>query len=132
MKPKFKVWDGKNNVMWDNLTDIRFDSKGEIYYLRGICHGESIGAHRKFVDLTQFKLRHYTSFKLKNDKEVFQDDIVEVRRGDKIKIGFVRWNPNIFGWCIDCNEENTVESLYMAEKVIGNIHQNPELLEGSK
>ena len=73
-----------------------------------------------------FKLMQYTGLKDKNGKEIYEGDIIEFTVG-KFKAE-VMWNDKGF-WGIKCDVFCN-DTLYFPEtKVIGNIYENPELLE---
>jgi len=65
-------------------------------------------------------------------KEVFQDDIVsfQTRNGDTTFIGKVIWLPEVAGFVVD-SEHNYFGAIHYIHnlKVIGNVRENPELLE---
>ena len=68
----------------------------------------------------------YTGLKDKNGVKIFEGDIVDWVDSDYyIRRDVVRW---INGGLVLCNSSYTVGS-YPQNKVIGNIHDNPELLK---
>lgn len=77
----------------------------------------------------------YTGLKDRNGKKVFEGDIVRVSRGKDIETGEIQYNK--YGvWVIVYDKFycNTFPDIFTSSdsnvwiKVIGNIHDNPELL----
>ncbi len=80
--------------------------------------------------------KQYTGRKLK-DKEIYEGDILG--GGDELGNGFVEWSSNqiafILRWyCEDGSSETPLLSDEISgySEIIGNIHENPELLEEIK
>ena len=101
-----------------------------------------------FALFTNFELMQFTGLKDKNKKEIYEGDILRAKDGT---IWTVRWS--VAGFDIFCNTENLIKSLNNKRKkeltedeedakliglwsykkeVIGNIYENPELLEEEK
>ena len=87
----------------------------------------------------------YTGLKDKNGKKIFEGDIVRHHNGslyadsDNIELGKVYWDEKYCGWrrtsngafhhgCVD-NYRISPDCVY---EVVGNIHDNPELLGGDE
>ena len=118
---KFRAWNGKekqfarwdiNNCKWDVFTRLWADIDGETDYSQ-IAEDEQ-----------------YTGLKDKNGKEIYEGDIVDYN-DDGECMGVVEYDaPNFI-----LNDERfeNLGSLFLKgaphQKVIGNIHENPELLE---
>lgn len=114
---KFRAWDKDEKEMRPK--------KGGFYL--GSVNSELISGD----DL----IMQYTGLKDKNGKEIYEGDVIEHIQGiyDRTKIKEkVFWNDELAGfnpfsdYDSDCDiyvEMETVE-------IIGNIHENPELLEG--
>lgn len=70
----------------------------------------------------------FTGLEDKKGKEIYEGDIIQVGEY-KFRIYHGQ-----FGWCVQ-NQNGTVDDLDMSiinGEIIGNIYENPELLEGSK
>ena len=70
----------------------------------------------------------HTGLKDNAGKEIYEGDIVRYNCSDKVLIGKVAWCSFFF----EVDVKNGAESYALTSfcRVIGNIHDNPELLEG--
>ena len=78
----------------------------------------------------------FTGLHDENGTEIYEKDIVKLFYGDKYSIGIVLWNNKIAAWCIKLKGEHSFGSTPIGEMftsytsvVIGNIHDNPELIK---
>ena len=116
---KFRAWDAeeKNFICFDALDGI-LSKCDETYRQRCVC-----------------KFEQFTGLHDKNGKEIYEGDVVRITAfeddGD-IFIHRIYWDDvsasfktygRTDGWDITVTPEST--------EVIGNIHENPELLEAS-
>ena len=109
---KFRAWDKKNKVMMD-WEDI------------------------KYIDLDTLQrsniLLQYVGLKDKNNKEIYEKDIIKDKNGGK---WILQWNDVEFCYDvlligkIECwkHLSELLEEHYRDIRVIGNIYENPELL----
>ena len=127
MIPKFRAWLKKEQKM-DNEIDHISWLEDELY-----CIGDGITYMVLAEDLV---LMQSTGLKDKNGKEIFEGDILAVEAADGVIILKVSWDDEHALFVIKTkkfNEETALAELvddnsYPFE-VIGNIYENPELLE---
>lgn len=77
------------------------------------------------------ELMQYTGLKDKNGVEIFEGDVVNIIEGELKIIGEICFQDGVFGH----HEENRYTPfnrlINSKLEIIGNVHQNPELLEAS-
>lgn len=124
MKPRFRAWLKKKQEM-DNEIDHISWLEDELY-----CIGDGITYMVSAKDLV---LMQSTGLKDKNGKEIFEGDILDYK-GRK---ALVRWHGSyasfIYRFVDELQKRNTEWKLlylaYMKCEIIGNVYENPELLE---
>ena len=78
------------------------------------------------ADIIHFKdgvLMQYTGLKDKNGKEIYEGDILKYTFDGEEKIDYIEYQGNMFTY------HNAVRWSLQEDEVIGNIYENPELLE---
>ena len=117
-------------ILWDEMTDWCLPNR----HIRGSVDPKSIG--------------EYTGLHDKNAREIYEGDIVSFgsvwNNGDdedideEFHIGVVEYDPHYAVYNVNCEESGERRFLftdvvnYDGFGVIGNIFENPELLEGKQ
>ena len=121
---KFRAWVKDRKAIFEVVL-INYVTKKVTYLLERVGHLLSI-RHEKFNDI---ELMQYTGLKDKNEKEIYEGDIFHI--GSKKILYVVEW--------IDCGlKGRQIKNIswigldYWKDdiEVIGNIYENPELMEG--
>lgn len=129
---KFRVWD------YDTNTIVYPDSELETIF----CF-DKVGLsvyHNNGQEMSSFEIMQYTGLKDKNDMEVYEGDIIRYSsdvinsfHGASEIIRKVKFKHGTYG--IEGYEKDTHipfgNILKCKFEVIGNIYENPELLEGN-
>ncbi|CAK1242977.1 hypothetical protein R54839_PPFHFPJH_00980 [Fructobacillus fructosus] len=126
---KFRAWDKKTSRIYQVNHIDNLSNSNEICVWTNEIEG---GYH-----FNQSSLEQYTGLHDKNGREIYDGDIVKLHvviLSPDDKVGVIEYRPE-FGYCINFrksiarqeywagNDKHTIE-------VIGNIHENPELMEG--
>lgn len=133
MIPKFRAWDKRKNVMRD-VAVLHFTKNGKINSIEYWINPTELKAYH----VRNIELMQYTGLEDKNGVEIFEGDIVAVenhpfQRKEDSGVGMeiegnyvVGWNQHDLTWCAG---DLLLARLKPYVKVIGNIYENPELLE---
>lgn len=131
MKLRYRAWMKSLKWMCD-VTNISFDSK-----FVDICQqGDTERYTEMSVEFDEITLMQSTGLFDRNGKEIFEGDILDYR-GRK---ALVRWHGSyasfIYRFVDELQNRNTewkpLYLAYMKCEIIGNIYENPELLEDIK
>ena len=117
-KIKFRIWDKEGSKMI-NGNDFTFD--------------EYIPINHMFNDSNRFIFIQYTGLKDKNDKKIYEGDIVRIDYGDELLMGIMEFHN--FAWCIKSkykNDKNLYYPIFCEDidliEILGNIFENKNLL----
>ena len=136
---KFRAWDKENKIMLvvNNICNLFWDSK----FIEGYeVVPDPKGKHAyelidRRIDLEDAILMQSTGLLDINDKEIFENDIVEWEHKDTGQLvrGIVKYDTELGFWGMTDARFNDLTAIgYLANQkvtVLGNIHQNPELVE---
>jgi uncharacterized phage protein (TIGR01671 family) len=134
---KFRVWDKVNNKMY-NIEKMYFKDN-KISHVGIDCEG--LKDEIQVIDINLVNVLQYTGLKDKNDKEIYEGDIVilsvysheEPIEDYEGQIGITPYGVGILGF----NSNGDHDFYYISEitasinnfEVIGNIYENPNLLK---
>ncbi|NIQ92406.1 MAG: hypothetical protein GWN93_26875 [Deltaproteobacteria bacterium] len=122
----FRVWDGEKMGAFHKPS---ISDEYGILCFEPVDYSDTINS---FLDTEKYEFMQFTGLKDRNSKEIYEGDIVEFDHEIlKFKgIGVVQWD-NDGCWVCRPKERKLYFTLSSTSsfKVIGNIQQNPELLE---
>lgn len=130
MIPKFRAW----HKTWEEMGKvrrIRFDDDGNVTTV--LFRGKDFGVN---ATIDKIVLMQSTGLKDKNGKEIFEKDILDYN-GRKV---IVKWHGSyacfIYEFVDELKNRTTEwQPLYLSYykfEIIGNIYENPEMLEGTE
>ena len=135
MIPKFRAWDSAKKEMFKDTFAIT--ESGQVV----VVEQESVASSPDYVFVDHLVIMQSTGLKDKNDKEIFEGDIVKRYRSPFFK---AKWEYQIetvikeeaslllgreFGKNFGTIPFNSPFAKSVLLEVIGNIYENPELLE---
>lgn len=117
---KFRAWNKKDKVMVD-VAAMNFGPSGFWSLIE-----DADDAELQLAD--SYELMQYTGLKDKNGREIYEGDVVKNEYG---KVMEVQYDPRSAAFGVGDYYFGTIGSGKTLE-VIGNIFDNPELLEGKQ
>ena len=133
MIQKFRAWNKATKEMHeaDDIVSLNFEKKQ-------ICVKTIFFGQLSYYDFDDIILMQSTGLKDKNDKEIFEGDVVQYQNTKVPSAdskGVIRYFDNwaMFGIDIEHNEPRALFFNGLADHisldVVGNTYENPELLE---
>ena len=132
MIPKFRAWYVLTEEIIDEILMISFVRKEVI----GKFSDGSTSVPLKFEDKRNGEdvvLMQSTGLKDRNGKEIFEGDIIGSKDG--LLNGVVLYRSDLAMWTVDLIRYNNFERLCnvaSSREIIGNIHENKDILEVKK
>ena len=130
---KFRAWSMTKKIMLYSIDNLHITFNEGYWHLEN-CYdyeGYDIGSKHD-GDNTDCVLLQFTGLKDKNGKEIYEGDVI---KGEKKINCFVEYSEErgmfILNYC-NLGYVNFNDKLGMECEIIGNIYENPELLEEIK
>ena len=134
MISRFRAWNKATKEMYgaDDIIAINFEEKEicvqTIYFEQGLPDSRDLG----YYDFDDIVLMQSTGMRDKNDREIFEGDIIDSTDG--FLTGVIEFRVSLGMFVSDLVEYNNFERLCniaSSRKIIGNIWEHPELAEVS-
>jgi uncharacterized phage protein (TIGR01671 family) len=131
---KFRAWDKVNNRIWNDIEDLGFFRR-EVNADKSFC-GATItkdSGHAQFYSNEQLELMQFTGLLDKNGKEIYEGDLIKAEEPDfetGVFIYKVDFHDASF-WGQDKDFNHYPLRQFTDIEVIGNIYENPELLNST-
>ena len=125
MIPRYRAWDKDFKTMYeaDDIVYIDFEEKQ-------ICVKTLFFERASRYDFNDIVLMQSTGLADKNGKEIFEGDILDSEDGFLAGIVELRQDLGMFvSTLIKYNNFERLCNVTSSRKIIGNIYENPELLE---
>ncbi len=117
---RFRAWDKINKWLDD---EFYLGSDGSVYDIPNKTYNTP---NTEIERIDNFILMQYTGLKDKNGVEIFEGDICRYKNDGSYWVGMVRYNHCSYMFSSD-RGQNLIYTL--DREVIGNIHEDPELLK---
>ena len=124
MIPKFRAWDKELKMMCDVL---KIDFKNKTLFYHHWAHGVSTE-----IDLNEVELMQSTGLKDNKGVDIYEGDIVRYNRGVSYSVEKFPYSVKYIEGAFVFEHGFIQHNLFKNVKyvtVIGNIYENPELLE---
>ncbi len=103
---KFRAWDKR----WQKMYDWQYCLDNyTLYWLNSALLDEHV-------------IMQYTNVTDKNGVEVYEGDVIRFKNQYMEAVDVVKWLPSVPGWKLQTRYLDQIE-------VIGNVHEDPELVE---
>ncbi|WP_370561583.1 YopX family protein [Lactiplantibacillus plantarum] len=126
---KFRTWDNENETYLYDVQKAYDMFSGTVKYADGEDANYEECCFGDFLSNRRYDVEQFTGLKDVNGKEIYENDLVRLTDDLEDPIYKVIFDEAKFeiiggGVCYDLGEE------FMDCEVIGNVHENPELLKG--
>lgn len=119
---KFRGKSLEGQWVYGDLTRSLSRNGGYNHFIHTVTEDLDETIEHHLVDATT--VGQYTGYPDKNNTEIYDGDIILIETGHK---EIVSWDPVYAAWVVG-EEEMLYELNFARDQIIGNIHDNPELL----
>lgn len=127
MKLKFRAWDSVKKEMFKDIFAIT--ESGQVV----VVEQKFVTSSPDYIFVDHLVIMQSTGLKDKNGKEIFEGDVLGTKDG--LLNGVVEYRSDLGMWTNSLISYNNFERLCNvagSREIIGNIYENPELLEEKK
>lgn len=128
---KFRAWDKVQKVMMFP-RDIQTDLDGNVFYVEAM----SPNGEYDEGDLDLFELEQCTGLKDVHGKDIYEGDVLKTKAGliQIVDQGILAIDRDdlISGFYANNLSDDKPHTFSYDDEVMGNVHENPELLETGK
>lgn len=126
---RFRVWDEEEKKWADGLLN---DGQGWLGF-EWFWDGDGIDSRGNTIGESRFTIEQCTGIRDKNGRLIYEGDILDGTEDGFDNKLVVRWNKTFGGFTLENTRPrgislNTLFAVTMM-KILGNIHEHPELLE---
>lgn len=140
---KFRVWDQKDKkyllpekqgfVILPTMPSFGVTIPYENHSNPGNIDEDCIDLADADLLMGRYELEQYTGLKDKNGKEIYEGDIVRFGIWGDEKVGVANYSDVFGSYEVFTSKGYIIQTLFAARgEVIGNIHENPELIGGEE
>jgi len=124
---KFRAWDKRlNEMVYSNKEDVFYINTKGAMFMYAVPKSES-GLKTEYV--IDYEIMQFTGLKDSKEKDIYEGDIIYVAGLGNC---LVSWDKSDACWLFKQPESSYgyQDILEDIERIVGNIYDNPELLEG--
>lgn len=136
---KFRAWDKRSEIYLYDVQDAYDTLSGFVKYDDGEDAEYDEECFGGFLDNERYDVEQFTGLTDANGKDIYEGDIIVSKPNEltfePLKIGVVKRSKINAGWSYrTATDEYNIwtSGKYRTYEIIGNVHANPELLEGHK
>lgn len=126
---KFRAWDKENEIYLYNVQDAYDMLSGFVKYDDGENASYDECCFGDFLDNKRYDVEQFTGLTDVNGKDIYEGDVLENRKYRSI-VKFA--SGKFLADLIETIQTFDLIGETHGSKVIGNVHENPELLEEDK
>jgi len=119
---KFRAWKNGNGFAYDVQNE--YDSEPWVYK-DGFVNCDCFGS---LLNRDEIIIEQFTGLYDKNGKEIYEGDIIDSYDNDSYKY-VIKWNDRLASFTCVSDDGHDDEYMHTIVEIIGNIHENPELIE---